>query len=196
MPCLSLIGLRSGAGKILQLLDSIALRGLIEDTNGTIEVVRGRLSDERAGQLLRFWASQGVLDEADARSRLPEVVCVLLDDSGAIAGVNSVFPAGVEVVGGRNFWVYRSLIHAGAAAAGPAMVSAAFDALDEEFDADADGPIGLCLLMGEGDRIGWPLDAEWSDPRLFYAGYLGDGRQVRVGYFEGAAIGEGVSRRS
>ncbi len=159
--------------------------------NGTIEVVRGGLSDERAAELLRFWSGLGALEGAAAEQRLSEVVCILLDDSGAIAGVNSVFPAGVEAVGGRNFWVYRSLIPAAAAAAGPVMVSAAFDALDEEFEPDADGPIGLCLLMADQDRIGRPLDAEWPDPRLFYAGYLGDGRQIRVGYFEGAAIGEG-----
>jgi hypothetical protein len=159
---------------------------------GTIEAVRGRLGDERAAELLGFWSGLGALEGAAAQERLTEVVCILLDDSGAIAGVNSVFPAGVEVVGGRNFWVYRSLLLPDAAEARPAMVSAAFEVLDEEFDAGADGPIGLCLLLGEQDRVGRPLDAEWSDPRLFYAGYLGDGRQVRVGYFEGAAIGDGA----
>jgi hypothetical protein len=78
------------------------------------------------------------------------------------------------------------------AGAAQAMVSAAFDALDGEFEAAGGSPIGLCLLVGDRDRSQRPPDAEWSDPRLFYAGYLADGRQVRVGYFHGAAIGEGV----
>ena len=28
-------------------------------------------------------------------------------------------------------------------------------------------------------------EAEWRDPRILYAGYLADGSQVRIGYFEG-----------
>jgi hypothetical protein len=161
--------------------------------NGTIEVVRGRLSDERADQLVRFWTGEGALDDAAARQRLREVVCVLFDAAGQVAGVNSVYPADVQLIGGRRFWIYRSLLVPAAASAWPAMVSAAFGALEAEFDPGDDGPIGLCLLIADWAELKRRPEAEWSDPRILYAGYLGDGRQVRIGYFAGAKVGVGAS---
>ena len=158
------------------------------DFNGTIEVARGRMSDSLAASLLRFWASTGALDEASARQRLPQVVCVLRDAGGRIVGSSSVFPDVVPLVGGRRFWVYRSFLLPSAAGAFDALLAATFRALEEEFDPAGAGPIGLCLLIGDGALMQRRPEAEWSDPRLFYAGYLADGRQVRVGYFAGAKI--------
>jgi hypothetical protein len=156
--------------------------------NGTIEVVRGRLTDHRAAQLVAFWTGSGVLDEPAARDRLQDVVCVLLDEAGEVAGVNSVGRADVALLGGRPFWLYRSLLRAGTGPAGPALIRTAFRALDVEFDPDAGGPIGLCLLLDAAQARERP-EAEWSDPRMLYAGYLADGRQVRVAYFTGARVG-------
>lgn len=155
---------------------------------GTIEAVRGRLSEEREEQLLRFWAAQGALDEQAARRRLPEVVCLLLDDAGEIAGVNSVYPDEVAQIGGRRFWIYRSLLLPAAAEEGPAMIRAAFAALEDEFDPAGDDPIGLCLLISDRTEMKRRPEAEWTDPRILYAGYLPDGRQLRIGYFAGAKI--------
>jgi hypothetical protein len=152
--------------------------------NGTIEVVRGRLSDERADQLLRFWSDLGALDGDEARRRLPEVVCVLLDPAGEIAGVNSAFSENVGPVAGQRFWVYRSLLRGAAHEADRAMLDAAFGALEAEFDPSADGPVGLCVLLADRSVMRRHPEAEWSDPDMIYAGYLADGRQVRVGYFQ------------
>jgi hypothetical protein len=156
--------------------------------NGTIEVVRGRLTDHRAAQLLAFWTGAGLLDEPAARDRLRDAVCVLLDEAGEVAGVNSVFRADVALVGSRPFWLYRSMLRAGAEPAGPELIRTAFRALDVEFDPDAGGPIGLCLLLDAAQARERP-EAEWTDPRMLYAGYLADGRQVRVAYFTGARVG-------
>ena len=156
--------------------------------SGTIEVARGRMSEQRAASLVRFWVSSGVLDEAAAAQRLPQVVCVLRDSRGAIVGSNSVFPEAVALVGGRRFWVYRSFLLPAAAGAFDAILAAAFRALQAEFDPAGGAPIGLCLLTGDRPLLERRPDAEWSDPRLLYAGYLADGRQVRIGYFEGATI--------
>ena len=60
--------------------------------------------------MLRFWSELGALDGPEAQRRLSEVVCVLLDRDGGIAGVNSVSPQRVPLVGGRLFWAYRSLL--------------------------------------------------------------------------------------
>lgn len=151
-----------------------------------VEAVHGRLDAACAEEIVRFWTSAGVLGEHAARERLPEVVCVVRDASGAVVGTNAVAPADVPLIGGLRFWMYRALVPPEAA---DAMVRAAFDALEAAFEPGGDGPVGLCLLVDDpGERRRRP-QAEWSGPRLLYAGYLPGGRQVRIAYFDGARIG-------
>lgn len=156
---------------------------------GIIEVVRGDMPEGRAEQLVAFWTGHGLLVETAARERLKDVVCVALDTEGEIAGVNSVYAEALEPVGGRTFWVYRNFVLPEAAAAKDAMVKAAFEALQAGFDPQSPGPIGICLLIADRAEMKRRPEAEWLDPRIIYAGYLVDGRQVRIGYFEGALIG-------
>ena len=101
---------------------------------GTIETVRGRLSDERADQILRFWSDHGALEGEAARSRLPEVVCLALDGDGEIVGVNSPSRRTSRLIGGRRFWVYRSFLLPEASGAEPEMINAAFAALEGEHE--------------------------------------------------------------
>lgn len=153
-----------------------------------IEVVRGRLDDQRSDSILRFWEEQGALVGEDARRRLPEVVCALLAGDGRVAGVNSVYPQQVDLIGGRLFWIYRSRFAPDAAEADQRMFKAAFETLQEEFDPDRGGPIGLCLLISDRAEMKRHPEAEWPDPRTLYAGYLPNGAQVRIAYFAGAKI--------
>jgi hypothetical protein len=159
-----------------------------EPPSGKIETVRNRLSGEAAEEVLRFWADHGALEGEAARARLAEVICLLRDDSGRIAGVNSAFPEDVEMIAGRRFWVYRSFLSPEATDAGPAMITHAFAALEAEFEPGAGGPIGLCVLVRDRAEMERRPQAEWSEPRMLYAGYDAEGAQVRIGYFEGARI--------
>jgi hypothetical protein len=154
----------------------------------TIDVVRGRANWQDAETIVRFWTENGLLGEAAARARLPEVVCVLRGEAGRIEGVNSVYASGLPLVGGRRFWIYRSSLATPDGDAADAMLNAAFEALDAEFDPDGGGPIGLCVLVESRAERRRRSEAEWTDPRMFYAGYLDDGRQVRIGYFADARI--------
>jgi hypothetical protein len=122
--------------------------------------------------------------------RLDEVVCVLLDRDGELAGVNSVHADRLEPVGGRRFWIYRSLLDPGAEeAAEAAMIDAAHAALADEFAAgDGDGPIGLCVLVADPDVMRRRPETVWPGAGLIYAGYTSDGEQIRLGYFEGARV--------
>lgn len=166
--------------------DTVApLTGLPPDW--TTERVRGRLDDAWSQRLLSFWREHGALDEAEAQRRLSEVVCVLLGPDGDVAGVSSAFAAPVALIGGRTFWVYRHFVRTPTPQARAALISATFTALDEDFDSAAGHPIGLCLLIPPPEAALRP-DARWDDPPMFYAGYLDDGRQVRIGYFQGASV--------
>lgn len=152
-----------------------------------IEVVRGRLDRKRADELLSFWFKRRALSGLEARRRLPEVVC-LLRRGGVIAGSCSAYADAVGGVGGRRFWVYRSVLDQSVADQGPQMIRATFTALEQEFDGSPGSPVGLCVLIGDPEELRRRPEAEWSDPRMIYAGYVDGGRQVRIAYFEGAKI--------
>jgi hypothetical protein len=156
----------------------------------TIEVVRGRLPDERAEQILSFWSAHGALEGEAARRRLPEVVCVALDDGGEIVGVNSAIAEDISRVG--RFWRYRSLLPGGGEELAAEMFNEAFDALGEGFDPDVPGPIGLAVKVSDPAEMELRTEAVWSTEELFFAGYLEDGGQLRLRYFWNATIGPGL----
>lgn len=162
----------------------------------SIDVVRGRLEPAVGDELVSFWSGQGALNEAAARQRLAEVVCVLRDESGAVAGANSAFADRVDVVGGRRFWIYRSFIRPDLQDAADAeMTDAAFAALEEEFAATGEGPIGLCVPVPV-QRAALRPDAVWDGaPGFHYAGHADSGDEIRVAYFDGAVIGPGVAEQ-
>ena len=160
--------------------------------NSAIHDVRGQVDDVLSTEILSFWEANGFAG-ADARDRLGEVVCVLRDDGGAIAGVSSAFAAAVPLIGGRRFWIFRALLAAAVAGRRPELERATFAALNAAFDGAPGAPIGLVLLLGEADRRARP-EADWPDPRTIYAGYAADGRQVRVAYFDDACIVPGEPR--
>jgi hypothetical protein len=158
------------------------------DGRAGIDVVRGRIDDATRSDVLAFWAAQEALDPAEAQRRLAEVVCVLRGAGGAIEGVCTAFAADVPLIGGRRFWVHRSLLPGTASLRFFDLVAASFGALEAEFDGAPGAPLGLCVLLAEPERSARP-QAEWNDPRMIYAGYLADGRQVRIAYVEGARVG-------
>jgi hypothetical protein len=156
-----------------------------------IDVVRGRMAPETADELIAFWSAQGALREAAARQRLAEVVCVLRDADGEVAGVNSVYADRVEQIAGRRFWIYRSFLRPDSRDRSAAMIEAAFAALDEEFAATGEGPVGLCVLVADREEMLRRPEAVWPGTSFLYAGYDERGAQIRIAYFEGATIGPG-----
>jgi hypothetical protein len=163
--------------------------GAPPDFDGTIEVVRGHVGGRLSEELVSFWADNGALEADAARRRLPEVLCVLRSASGGLVGVNSAYEDVVGLLGGRRFWIYRSFLLPEARGAWEAMARAAYEALAAGFDPEGRGPIGLCAPIADRELLERRPEAEWQDPRLLYAGYMDDGRQLRVAYFEGARVG-------
>ena len=151
-------------------------------------MVRGRLYGFRAEEVMRFWADRVGLTEEAALERLPQVVCVLIDDEDRVVGVNSAFDAALPAFGGRTLWVYRALLspHLEREASAP-MVAAAFAELERGF-AEGSAPIGLCLQIADPSVFPGHRRACWPDLGMLYAGYLDDGRQLRIRYFEGARV--------
>lgn len=155
-----------------------------------IEIVRGALDENRSQQILSFWAAHGVLSEDAARERLPEVVSVAMDDSGEIAGVNSV-SKGVPRPPGRPMWVYRSFLAQDSDELWTELFTAAFDVLEEEFDPNRGDPLGVCVLL-DGVEAARRPEAIWPEEDLIYAGHLPDGRQVRIRWFWDAPAEPGL----
>jgi hypothetical protein len=158
----------------------------------TIEAVRPNLDGERADRVLGFWSEHGVLEGEKARERLKDVVCLLLGEGGEILGVNSVYDEALPLVGGRRFWVYRSYLLPDASSADAAMINAAFDALEQEFGSNRLGPIGLCVPSTAAEQGRRGRDLVLPETQLMYAGYLDEGREARLRYFDDAPIGPGL----
>lgn len=158
----------------------------------TIEVVRGGLDPTAGEELIRFWSEHGALTGPAARQRLAEVVCVLRDEEGVVAGANSVFADRVEITGGRRFWIHRSFIRPDLRESeGPRMIEVAYRALNEEFFATGEGPIGMCVPMADEEERARRPEAAWPDSRFIYAGRGVEGAPLYLGYFDGALIGPG-----
>ncbi len=143
--------------------------------------MRGQLDEDRARALMEFWERRAGFVGDAARQRLAEVVC-LLRQRGDVVGASSVFPSTLEPIGGRRFWIMRSLLEEQAEDQHGALITATFNALDAERPGPDGAPVGLCVLLDSEQRRRRP-EAEWRDPRLIHAGYTQDGRQVRVAYF-------------
>lgn len=155
----------------------------------TIETARGGRRPELDDEQVAFWTGHGALTEAAARERLDHVVCVLRDDDGGIAAVNSVYDEVVATLGGRRLWVYRTFAPSPEAReAADEMVAAARDCLAAEFTAEGPGPIGVCQLIADRAVMESRLEPVWPTSELMFAGYTAAGEQLRVVYFEGAKI--------
>lgn len=155
-----------------------------------IAVVRGTLDDQRSERILSFWTEQGALAEDAARQRLAAVVCLALDHSGDVIGVNSVHEA-MPRPPARSMWVYRSFLADPSDELWTDMFTAAFDALEEEFEPGGGGPLGVTVLL-HGAKAGRRRELVWSEEDLIYAGHLPDGRQVRVRWFRDAPAEPGL----
>jgi hypothetical protein len=158
----------------------------------TIESVRRNLDGDRADQVLSFWSEHGVLEGEAARERLDDVICVLRDGAGKIIGVNSAYEDALQLIGGRQFWVYRSYLLPDASSADTAMINAAFNALEQEFGSNRLGPIGLCIPSTDAEQAQRGREVVLPETELMYVGYLSDGRQARIRYFDDAPIGPGL----
>jgi hypothetical protein len=101
-----------------------------------------------------------------------------------------VKPEAIPLLGGRLLWSYRAT-PTPAAEAGAELFNSKFSALEEEFDPQGSGPIGIAVPVDSGDSAARP-EPIWPDTELMYAGRLPDGRHLRVRYFWHAEIGPGL----
>jgi hypothetical protein len=88
----------------------------------------------------------------------------------------------------RWFWVYR----AGSGQLDEAAFNATFQELEKDFEPGGPGPVGVCVTVDDRDLIERRPAPIWPDTDLLFAGYLPDGRQLRIRYFWGATIGPGL----
>jgi hypothetical protein len=92
---------------------------------------------------------------------------------------------------GRPVWVYESDVPAESEELRQQMFNEAFDTLEEEFKANGDGPLGVCLLIDDEAEMAQRPEALWPEEGLIFAGYL-DGAQVRVRWFWDATVEPGL----
>ena len=155
----------------------------------TIDVVRGERTPELDEELIRFWTGRRALAETAARARLGHVVCVLRDGEGAAAAVNSVFEKNIAELGGRRFWLYRTLAPSPESrAALDEMVTATHKCLEAERQGLRGEPIGICMMVADRETMEHRNEPVWPTSELMFAGYTSAGEQLRIVYFDGARV--------
>jgi hypothetical protein len=160
--------------------------------DGSTKIVpaRGGLEDSRAEEVLGLFRRLAGLNEETARLWLSEVVCLAIEGE-RIVGVSTAHPASIALIGGRPFWLYRSVLAPAVQDRRDEMFNCAFDVLAGEF-ASKPAYLGLCALIEDPAQVGGGPEVVWPETELMFAGYLEDGRQVRLRYFWGAEIGPGL----
>lgn len=155
----------------------------------TIDPVWGQADEGVARAVAAFTAAHGAAGQDPAPRGPQDVVCLVRDAQGEIAGLNSVSEQRVALFGGRRLWVYGAVFAPGTGLemALP-MAAAARQELERGFDPGAGGPIGLCVFVSDAALLERHPEAFWRGPELLYAGYTTDGSQIRLGYFEGALV--------
>ena len=151
-----------------------------------IELVRGRLTDPLAAELLEFWGKHTPLEGEAAQKRLSQVLCVQRNDAGEITGVNSARAEKLDVIGGLRFWVYRELLLDQGDR--PAMLGAAFDLLAAEFSGQGEEPRGIALFESDPEVLRATPLAVWPETQMFYAARDAAGAQLRIRYFDDAIV--------
>ncbi len=88
----------------------------------------------------------------------------------------------------RWFWVYGE----GFGELDEAAFNTTFEELGRDFHPGGPGPVGVCVTVDDRELIEQRPEPVWPGTDLLFAGYLPDGRQLRIRYFWGATIGPGL----
>ena len=155
-----------------------------------IRVVSGRPDHSQADAITGFLSRTADLNEEAANRWLEETVALALDRD-QIVGVAAVRPATISLISDRRFWIYRSLLAEESDAHWSSLFNQTFESLAGQAE-EPGSPLGLCVLVDDPARIERRPEAIWPDDELMFAGWLDDGRQLRIRYFWGAAIAPGL----
>jgi hypothetical protein len=157
-----------------------------------VSVVTGRPDASRTEAILAFLSQSAELNEEAAQRWLEETVAVALDGE-EITGLAAVRPASISLISDRRFWVYRSVLAEDSDALWSRLFTEAFESLAGDLAETPGTPLGLCVLVDDPDQMERRPEAVWPDDELMFAGWLDDGRQLRLRYFWGAAIAPGLA---
>jgi hypothetical protein len=98
----------------------------------------------------------------------------------------------VPLVGGRTLWIYGGEPPTGEPDSDQRF-NAAFERLDAGYQESRSGPIGVCVPVSDAELMRRRPEAIWPGTELMYAGTQEDGSQLRIRYFDEAAIGPGLA---
>jgi hypothetical protein len=162
-----------------------------EKTTGFRFVPHWKLEQtEHDDAVLAFWKSEGALvDDAQSRERLKQVVMHACDATGAIAGVCTVVPITHPRMG-QPLYYYRCFVGKQWRKSRLVftMLMRAFDALEEYARNNAYPCIGVVLEL-ENSRFGQILRAPvWPSTGFVYVGIGPRNLELRVRYFRGARL--------
>jgi hypothetical protein len=158
-------------------------------------VVRGDLSADRAGEVLRLWSATGFAVGDDALRLLPDVVALVVDDD-RVVGASTAVAHDIGLLGDRRLWAYQEAHADGARDTDRAsLFNTTFEVLATDHVPGDAGPIGVCTVVRDVELRQRRPEAVWHDSGLFHAGWTYEGHPLRARYFDGALCTEGLPDR-
>lgn len=142
-------------------------------------------------EITAFWIQEGAMANSDAaQSRLPQVMFLAREESGAIAAVSSIYEQYNEQLK-NNFYYMRAFIPARFQETniGPQLIVHIRDYLNEAFVSGSQRKnIGLMMEVQDSAHQKKYNDAIWPESGMVYVGKTAQGAHQRVVYFSDAHI--------
>jgi hypothetical protein len=158
-----------------------------------------KVTPELEQELVAFWRdNNAIVDEASAKQRAAQVVCVVRDKVGALCGVVT---AAVKVLPRLRQPMYYYRMFFARTLRGQQQFLPTFQRAKQilqDYNAKLDKPESLGLLLElENEKLGkaYPHACE-PDFDAIFIGYSPRGLQLRVSYFENAILQPPVPIRS
>lgn len=108
-----------------------------------------QLTAEMRSQLLRFWAENGAITDAnEAWRRSFEVGCIVANSDGEVLGVNSFYIDRLAV-GGPTYWMYRTFLRPDCRKFGLSarVLNATAEQLSIRYGHEKGAPVGIAAVI-------------------------------------------------
>ena len=152
--------------------------------------IRGTISSQLSSDVVSAWTALAGLSEVEAQRRLSELVLIVKDKSGKIAGISTAVKTHVPQI--QNYvYVYRCFIlpEFRAPALDTQMIVRSKALLAEASLVDTDKrSVGIMVVVqNELLKKHW-RQAIWPGADMMYMGETPQGHHLRIAYFKGAKI--------
>lgn len=137
-----------------------------------------------------LWRKYRAIDiESEIEKRSDEIVYIIKDQEGEVAGVSTVRPVQAKFLNNHFFYEFRCFIAPPFRAPGlDSFLAVKTKSFLEQQNDSGEKFKGLLMIIENEELKKQRTKAVWPASEMVFAGYTAKGHHIRVGYFKGARI--------